>query len=260
VNVIHSFEIADDGRHSDRVTRKRQARLRQIAREALALASEEGSDALTLQRLADRLDYTPGALYRYFASKEALIAELQRVVLAWLGHRTEQCTRAALAAAPELPEGPRALLGVLSTACAFEAFAHEAPIEFGLLSMHLGDPEHRLPDPEAERVYVAAAELLSGLAARLETAAATGALRAGAAHARAVALWAALQGAVQTRKLARSAEGRIDPRDVSRELLTTLLLGWGSDADTVAALLTRADAALAEVETASLDELLAIDS
>jgi len=260
VIVIHCFEIADPGQHSDRVSRKRQARLRHITREALALAESEGADGLTLQRLAGRLDYTPGALYRYFASKEALVAELQRIVLTWLGHRTEQCARGALAAAPDLPEGRRALLGVLAAARAFEAFAYEAPVEFGLLSMHLGDPEPRLPDPEAERVYEAAAGLLGALATQLAAAAEAGALRPGAAHARALALWAGLQGAVQTRKLARSAAGKIDPRHVSHELLTTLLLGWGSDPETIATLLARADVAIAEADTVSLDDLLASDS
>jgi AcrR family transcriptional regulator len=259
VNVIHIFEINDSGEHSERVSRKRQTRLRHIAREALALAGAEGSDSLTLQRLADRLDYTPGALYRYFASKEALIAELQRVVLAWLGQRTEETTAAALEACPDLDPGRRALVGILATARAFEAFAHDAPVEFGLLSMHLGDPEYRLPDPEAERVYAAASRLLAGLADRLEAAAEAGALRPGRGDERALALWASLQGAVQTRKLARSADGQIDPQRVSRALLTALLIGWGSDAETLAPLLERTDTASAAVETASLDALLAID-
>lgn len=260
MNVIHSFEINDSGEHSERVSRKRQTRLRHIAREALALAGAEGSDSLTLQGLADRLDYTPGALYRYFASKEALIAELQRVVLAWLGRRTEQTTGAALDACTDLDPGRRALVGILATARAFEAFAHDAPVEFGLLSMHLGDPEYRLPDPDAERVYAAASRLLTGLAQRLEAAASAGSLRPGNAAERALALWAALQGAVQTRKLARSAAGEIDPQRLSRELLTTLLVGWGSDLETLAPLLERTDIAIAEVETTSLDALLAIDS
>ena len=234
-----------------------------VRRQEIALAKLELEHArLELQAarlgLADRLDYTPGALYRYFASKEALIAELQRVVLAWLGQRTEAAAAAALEASPDLPGGSRALVGILATARAFESFAHDAPVEFGLLSMHLGDPEKRLPDPEAERVYAAAASLLEGLSERLDAAAGAGALRPGNADERSLALWAGLQGAVQTRKLARSAAGRIDPRSLSRELLTALLIGWGSDRETLAPLLARTDAALADVETTSLDVLLAV--
>ena len=256
--MIDFFEITDAGQHSDRVTRKRQARLRHIVREALALAAAEGGDALTLQRLADRLDYTPGALYRYFPSKEALVAELQRVVLAWLAVRTEQCRAAADDAAPGLAAPDAALLGVIATARAFEQFSEDAPVEFGLLSMYLGDPEPRLPDAEAGRVYESAERLLAALAEQLESAAHAGALAPGDADERALALWAGLQGAAGTRKLARSAPGRIDPKRVSRGLLAALLAGWG--APRTEALFAHADAAIAAAPARSLDELLALES
>ena len=38
----------------------------------------EGFDALTMQRLADECDAAVGAVYRYFPSKGALVAEVQR--------------------------------------------------------------------------------------------------------------------------------------------------------------------------------------
>jgi AcrR family transcriptional regulator len=254
------YEIEDTGSHTERVSRKRQTRLRHIVREALSLAALEGGDALTLQQLAARLDYTPGALYRYFPSKEALIAELQRVVLAWLSLRTERCVSAAASASPELEAGPLALLGVLTSGLAFEHFGHSSPVEFGLLSMHLNEPGYQLPEREAGRVFDAAAELLGQLAERLDHAADAGILDPGDATERALALWAALQGAMQTRKLARSAPGQIDPRRVARSLLATLIVGWGANARATADLLERADAAVLAEETSPLDELLAIDS
>ncbi|MCA9555215.1 MAG: helix-turn-helix transcriptional regulator, partial [Myxococcales bacterium] len=56
---------------------RREARRQAIVDEALALVTEGGFEALTLQRLAGRLGYAVGALYRYFPSKEALLAALQ---------------------------------------------------------------------------------------------------------------------------------------------------------------------------------------
>ncbi|MFJ1705985.1 TetR/AcrR family transcriptional regulator [Kitasatospora sp. NPDC088346] len=49
---------------------------------ALALLDEVGLDALTMRRLADAMDVQAGALYRYFATKQDLLAELADRMLA----------------------------------------------------------------------------------------------------------------------------------------------------------------------------------
>jgi len=254
------YQIADPGGHSQRISRKRQARLRQIVREAFALVRDEGSDALTLQRLADRLDYTPGALYRYFASKEALVAEVQRAVIAWLRHRTRRCVARAEQRGHRLPEGERALLSVVVTGLAFEDFAHSAPVEFGMLSTHLSAPEYRLPDLEAGRVFDEAWKNLAELADALRRAESAGALAPGDAAERAVSLWAGLQGVMQTRKLARSAGSRIDPRGIARGHLTALLVGWGAAPGSVDSIVRMAvSGGLAESDD-SFDDLLDSDA
>jgi len=48
-------------------------RILEAAREILAT---EGHAALTMRRIADRIEYTPGALYAHFADKDALLREL----------------------------------------------------------------------------------------------------------------------------------------------------------------------------------------
>ncbi len=252
------YEIEDARRHTPRVARKRQARMQHILRAAFAIAREEGRDALTLGRLAERLDYTPGALYRYFPSKDVLVAELQRSVIAWLGVATRDCIAAADDAAGEvgLSTDARALLPVVVTAFGFEHFARTAPVEFGLLSMYLSTPEFALPDDEAARVFEAAWSSLDDLATLLARAGEAGVLAPGDAHERAVALWAGLQGVVQTRKLARSGADRIDPTAIARGLVRSLLVGFGADPATldavVAFLLERR---LAE-PAGSVDDLL----
>ncbi|MGH0036440.1 MAG: TetR/AcrR family transcriptional regulator [Myxococcota bacterium] len=227
------FAIQDEAGHSPRVTRKRQARLQQIVRSALAIVREEGREALTLQRLADALGVTAASLYRYFPSKDALVAELQRSTIAWLGRET----RARIAAATRDPAAaatPPDLLAVVVSAFAFESFARTSPVEFGLLTMHLSAPEYGLPDAEAARVFQTAWESLSDLAGHLDGAARCGALAPGDAAERAVTLFAGLQGVVQTRKLARSAPDRIDPGAIARALVPTLLVGWGGEPECVA--------------------------
>lgn len=53
---------------------RRQAQTRQaILQNARQMIVAQGSDGLSIRALADSIDYTPGALYKYFSSKEALV-------------------------------------------------------------------------------------------------------------------------------------------------------------------------------------------
>ena len=220
----------EDGRHSPHVARKRQARLRRILATALAILRSEGRPALTLKALGEQLDLTPAAIYRYFPSKDALIAELQRVVIASLAAAASERVACAEGLARSARLGPRdrALLAIVVSALVFESFARDASTEFGLLSSDLGRLEYALPAREAAQVFEMAWRALGELAGRIEAAAKVGALVEGPGSERAIALWAALQGVAQTRKLVRSAAGRIDPPRIARGVVGALLVGWGA--------------------------------
>ena len=67
---------------------RRRARTRQeILRAALQLVTERGLAALSMRELAARIDYSPSAIYEYFASKEALLAALRAEGFARLAAR-----------------------------------------------------------------------------------------------------------------------------------------------------------------------------
>jgi AcrR family transcriptional regulator len=231
--VVHEVIDLQQARHSPRVARKRQARIREIVCAALAMLRDEGNDALTLGRVATRLGLTTAALYRYFPSKDALDAELQRAVIAALVASVRERTEAADAYAVReaLCERDRALLAIVVTALVFERFAETSPAEFGCLTRNLSTPDHVLPDREAAHVFEAAWSALVDLAVRIEVAQGCDVLSQGDPNERAVALWAALQGVVQTRKLVRSARGRIEPGRVAQSLVRSLLVGWGAAHD-----------------------------
>ncbi len=59
-------------KHTPQTRRKAQTR-QAILDNALAMIVAQGADGLSIRALADRIDYTPGALYKYFDSKEDLI-------------------------------------------------------------------------------------------------------------------------------------------------------------------------------------------
>lgn len=229
----HEVCDLDEARHSPHVARKRRRRIREILRVALEIARVEGREALTLKRVAERQGLTTAALYRYFSSKHALVAELQRAVISALAAITRERVAEADAFAQQagLSAVDRALLGVIVSAFVFEEFSRSAPVEFGILSMDLSAPEFTLSDREAAHVFEAAWSALSDLAGRLREAQECGALDAGDASERAVALWAGLQGVVQTRKLARSAPDQIDFIRIARDLVSALLVGWGAASD-----------------------------
>jgi AcrR family transcriptional regulator len=64
--------------NSPRVQRKRAERRERIVEAAFAAIAETGPAEFSLNQLARDLDYTPGALYWYFASKEVLVLEVQK--------------------------------------------------------------------------------------------------------------------------------------------------------------------------------------
>ncbi len=229
--------MAEPGAHSERVSRKRRMRKREIVRSALAIAAAEGPDAVTVQRLAAHLDYTPGALYRYFPSKDALVAELQRAVIAYLGEATEGVAGRADAWARGRvgSEGAdtRALAAPAAIGLAFARFSTSHPAAFRLLSMHLGDPEYKLAEADARYVHEATTQTLSSFAGPLRRAAAAGAIADGDATERAMITWAALQGVLQARKLARHEPGGLDIDRLVRSALRALLIGWGARAEAV---------------------------
>src|SRR5262245_32441076 len=85
-----------------------RARLLEAAR---VIAAEEGWNAVTIRRIANRLEYAPPILYQHFSSKEALLTELMMVGFAELA---EQLRLAAQAPA----EGRLAAMAEAYWACA----------------------------------------------------------------------------------------------------------------------------------------------
>jgi AcrR family transcriptional regulator len=56
--------------------RERQATQQAILQAALEIASLEGWQAVTIRRVAERVEYSPSAIYKYFEDKEAILHTL----------------------------------------------------------------------------------------------------------------------------------------------------------------------------------------
>ena len=188
----------------------------------------EGIGLFSMHRLAKAVEFTPGALYRYFDSKDALLATLTRQVICELQHALE-CGVSAMQGA-----GPLAQICVQAqTYC---VFARVRPQRFGLLAMMAAEPRVLIADDsEAREVMTAMVVALQSLTTALEDAAAAGHLSEGHAWVRALVLFGSLQGVVQLRKQARLLPDMIDVDKASEESVRTLLSGWGASAEDVQA-------------------------
>lgn len=68
--------------------RKRKVR-DSIIEAAEDVFAHEGEAGLSMRRLADKIDYSPAAIYKYFSSKEELLAEIREQFFERLGARME---------------------------------------------------------------------------------------------------------------------------------------------------------------------------
>ncbi len=194
--------------------RRRRQTVERIAEEALALVAQGGLDALTMSALAKRVDYTAPALYRYFPSKGALIAELNRIVLE--GHR------ARLHARWEGVTDPVERLRI--NAAELVAHATESPAAFGLVALTLADPRRLVADDLPVHVPELM-QLVGDVAGCLTEAQAAGQLSEGPPDERALRWLFGLVGTLQLGKMAWF-DARLAPARVTPALADDLLAAW----------------------------------
>ncbi len=214
--------------------RRRQVNLARILDGAMELVVDGGFDGLSMHKLAKALDYTPGALYRYYSSKDALIAALTTRLIDSFGDVLVRTRSLVPLDAP--------LQQVLVALLTYRDLAHHAPNRFGLISLLLADPRFLVPDEqEAASPRFAMTRVLSPLVLSLQTAQEEGALQPsgdardlpGDAGERAAVLFASVHGLLQLRK----QEARIPVvADLDRLVLVSLrslLTGWGAAPSTL---------------------------
>lgn len=188
----------------------------------MLMVERGGLDALSMHKLAEAVDYTPGALYRYFGSKDALLAGLVERIL--------DDVRAHLGRAVALlPARVSPLARVFVLAAAYRDFARREPQRFGLLAMTMAEPRILLNEPAT--VDPVAAGVMSALAPMAEALlAATSAkqLAPGDVADRTICLFSLLQGVLQLHKQARYAPAFLDLDRLAHSGTRALLLGWGA--------------------------------
>lgn len=222
MNVIYFVSVAHgsvDKASTPRAVRRESATQR-ILDTAEAILGAEGFDALTMQRLAKDLGFTVGATYRYFASKDAIVAALQRRVIASLA----EDLRAGLDDRTSDP-----LTRIALVARTYVTLAARRPLHARLLSRMMGDPENVLDASHATPNLQLALDIGATAVRELAAARTSDALDAGNDVERALVLWASLTGVTQTRKLERWQIPGLSTDALADQLMRALLVGWGAD-------------------------------
>ena len=185
--------------------------------EALVLARDPA--AVTVADIAKGLGMTAGALYRYFPSRDAILARVQA-----------RCLRSLALALDEVPAG-EPVPWLLALAGAFVGWSRREPGRYHLLARMLATPEPLVDGAALDEVLPGAVAVLRPLHLAL---ARSGLVAPEAVPGCAFAFFTALHGALQVDKLARFVPAASGPR-VARTSAEALLLGWGAPPSLVTA-------------------------
>ena len=224
--------------------KRREATIERIVETAMQMLEQEGFEALTIQRLAKKLGYAVGALYRYFVSKDALLVALLHRVMDRINedmsagleifdrNRAERLAAESKPADAELTQDD-ALLRLLVLTNVYLSFAQRRPAEYGLISTLMGDPREFLATEAAAPIFPGLVRMQLLLTSVIVGAAKAGALTPGEPRERGVILWSGVQGVLQLRKLGRFGVAGVELERLAPITLRTLLIGWGGDAERI---------------------------
>lgn len=233
LNHVQTLNMVQDSvPEVGRRERNRLERHRAFLREAKAIVAAEGLDALTMARLADRLDCAVGTAYTYFPSKSALVAEVQRDAIETLtesyvlfrarfdAHVAAAAPSADVAAAAHLVGFARFWIATLTA----------YPEEARLLQVLMADPgTDTIVDDDLGRVVPAAMRLLEHARGAFAAARTAGVLAAGDDMERTVVLAATLNGVLLLDRLARVDPALLDGHRLALATTLDLLRAWGAD-------------------------------
>jgi AcrR family transcriptional regulator len=203
---------------------------------AFSIVSDEGFDALTMQRLADQTDAAIGAVYRYFPSKSALLAEVQRAAVDRLNVSLTMIVDRAERTFAELELDPPslAIARLVLFGRWFVATADAFPQELHMLQILMSDPREQMSVEDGLRVLPSAMALLDGVRTVVETATETGALDTREEPMARVVTWAAAVGGVlQLSRLGVYDTELFDGDRLARNLTANLFVSWGATRERV---------------------------
>jgi AcrR family transcriptional regulator len=224
VNVVHEFVP-----HA----RRRDEKVEAILDAAMRILGEGGLDALTLQRVARELGLVTTALYRYFPSKDVLVAALQRRAVAAIHERFAKARAGWSKAALRRQPNVAALVPIVGAARFYVTLPDTMPEPFQLVAILLGDTRVLVSAEEAAKAAPVVLAFIGDAATLFAEAAREGALARGEAMSRTLVFWATVHGLTQLAKLRRLAPDTPPREALVDEATHALLVGFGATPDSI---------------------------
>jgi AcrR family transcriptional regulator len=223
---------------SPRRQRSRDRKVEGILATAMDMLLEGGIDGLTVVGLAERLELTPGALYRYFPSKDALLVALQARALEVVAKRYREERERSSKRLPS-KETVAPLCELLGVARFYLALPKDEPRIFRTLSLNLAAGKNFVDDEGVAPLIAPLRQLFADLSEAFKRAAKAGALSKGDPLEHAVVYWSALHGAALVDKLDRfmasEKKGGVRGSIIGMVSARTVLAGFGASADGLSA-------------------------
>ena len=212
--------------------RRRRARIEAILDESMAILLNEGADALTMRRLADSLDLTAGAIYRYFPGKGSILASLGHRALDRLSNAMDAAEQSAASRWGKNGDSPH-IQCILSRTWAYWRICIDEPATWRLLNILMVDPRQMIPEDKGHAEFMQRVVAQIGrMAELLEMAAAHGIVNSDQPGVvRALAVLASLNGSMLLVKMSEAANALFDPATTLDGMIRSLFLGWGADSD-----------------------------
>ncbi len=123
----------------DRIQKIKEDTRHNILRASLDIVKEEGWSALSMRKIADKIDYTAPVIYEYFSNKDAILKELTRIGYVKLAGKMDE--------ARELSTTPEGQLEAMWLAYWHFAFAYKElyQVMYGV-EMNCCSTENSCPD------------------------------------------------------------------------------------------------------------------
>ncbi|HKV46421.1 MAG TPA: TetR/AcrR family transcriptional regulator [bacterium] len=198
----------------ERRDRERLEMRHAILEAARGIAAQEGWQAVTIRRVAERIEYTPPTIYEYFENKEALLDEVSREAFRLLLE--------ALRSARDTHGDPHARFRAMGEA--YWAFVWQHPelyqVISGLGGVNFCEPAHQHPHSEGNEVFETFRDVLA--AAVPATADAPDDLEG-----KVLTLWSLFHGFIALLMTGRiPSEARERARGLALQAAADLLTGW----------------------------------
>ena len=233
-----------------RVARNRRRRSDAFLAAGLHIVTEEGIEALTMARLAAELDTAPGAVYRYFASKQDLMAAIEATAIGSLQRSHDASVGVVTDAVAAQLDEPEALIRLVVLGRWLCSGAQRYPQEVRLLQLVSARRTSTLTPDAAQNIAPSIMNLVLAVAGTIEGATDAGIVGPGDALARAIMWLTAFGGVSVADDLEQYVPSILGGGRLARQLNADLLVGWGADP----AAMARVDAV---VDAVSADEVLA---